>query len=326
MTRERYTLLGLLGSGNFGDVHLARHDGLQRECALKLIRVRTTVADALAEARQITAVPEHENIVKVSDAGVWEDDLVYIASEVCSGGSLEELSEGSGLDPVTACRMISDSCRGLGHLHQHGLLHLDLRPANILLDDRSHPRLVDFGLARWAGSARVHNWYGPHAAPELVERGEATEATDIYAMGMTLAHVLTGGSICRPYPEGGDLVRASSDGSWPRVEELGNHVPPRLRKLITQATSYDPARRPQDVATFKRLLDRATPAVAFAPSADDVLTSTDGSWTIDYGQHHDVVVRKNGRRRGAESLECADRTDAAKHVAKLVKRFAESRS
>jgi serine/threonine protein kinase len=322
---DRYTVQQQLGSGNFGAVFLATHAVLNRECALKLIPAHGD--DVLDEARHLAVLPDHDNVVKVLDAGEWDDDRVFIASELCMGGSLADLADGHPLDPGAACEVISDTCRGLEHLHEHGLLHLDIRPANILLAD-GKPRLADFGLARWKHDADVDTWYGPHAAPELVETSHATPASDIYSMAMTLAHVLTGGALCRPFPVLADLVSASADGDWPPLDKLGPNVPPRLRKVIDAGTQYDPDARPGSVADFKRLLDKATPVVSLAMTGEGVLESTDGTWTVTNIQkrngRHTVEVRKNDRRRTALCEKDLTAIQAAKFVQRTVKQLAES--
>lgn len=326
MADDRYELLDVLGRGNFGVVVRARQVHLDRIYALKIIRLRGAPERVLGEARLLAALPEHDNVVKVHDAGLWDDNHVFIASELCTGGSLEDLAATTPLDPRRACDLISQACRGLGHLHHNELLHLDIRPANILIADGS-PRLVDFGLARLVDDAEVEDWYSPHAAPELIEAGHATAAADIYSMAMTLAHLLTGGRICRPFPSGAELVRASADGEWPRVGELGVNVPARIRKLIDASTQYDPDARPRTIEEFKRVLDKGTPATSFLPLNDQgTLVSSDGDWSIAMVEKHgcfDVEVRRGGRRRtklGAESVTAAQ---ARSHVAKLVGLFAD---
>jgi serine/threonine-protein kinase len=323
---DRYELVDELGRGFFGVVHRARQVHLSRTCALKIIRVRSDPTRVLDEARMLAALPEHDNVVKVLDAGVWDDNHVFIASELCTGGSLETLAAAGPLDPGRACDRLSQACRGLAHLHHHDLLHLDIRPANILVAGGT-PRLVDFGLARWADDAEVDDWYGPHAAPELVESGRATPATDIYAMAMSLAHLLTGGRICRPFPRGVDLLQASANGDWPRLDELGSNVPSRLRKLIEAATQYADAARPQTVDDFKRLLDRATPSVSFLPSeADGTLVSSDGTWSIaivEKAGRYNVDVRRAGRRRNPLGVGSVTAAKARAHVKKLVRQFAD---
>lgn len=328
MADDRYQVESELGRGNFGVVYQARHVTLERRCALKIVRVRTSRSEVLEEARRLAALPEHENIVRVLDAGAWDDDHVFIASELCLDGSLGDRAAAGPFDPATACALVSDACRGLAHLHHHDLLHLDVRPANILMSNDT-PRLVDFGLARWVHAAEVDDWYGPHAAPELVETGRAAVASDVYAVAMTLAHLLTGGAICRPFPVNFDLVQASADGEWPRLDELGPNVPPRVGKLLDQATQYDWDARPSSVSEFKRLLDRATPAVAFGPPDEGGrLVSIDGTWDITTLSKRDglsVEVRRNGRRRNELGGTKLTSAQAQRHVRRLVSRLADGR-
>jgi serine/threonine protein kinase len=324
VAEDRYEILQQLGRGHFGAVYLARHTTLDRQYALKLIpKLSDGVLD---EARNLASLPEHHNVVKVHDAGDWGATQVFIASELCLGGTLADVAGGGPLDPSRACELISETCRGLEHLHEHGLLHLDIRPANILLSD-GKPRLADFGLARWKHDADVEHWYGPHAAPELVETGRAAPKADIYSMAMTLAHVLTGGSLCRPFPVQGDLVQASADGDWPRLHELGPNVPPRLRKVLEVSTQYDPDARPQSVTEFKRLLDRATPVVSLVEADAGYLESTDGEWSVTTtakkGGRVDVDVRRNGRRRRIACQQNLTEAQATKAVRRLVKDLAE---
>jgi serine/threonine protein kinase len=322
----RYELQSMLGRGNFGEVHQARQVHLDRVVALKLIWVRPEAAEeVLGEARTLASLPEHDNVVRVTDAGEWERGRVYIASELCTGGSLEDLRD---LTPGLVCDLVSQACRGLAHLHHHRLLHLDVRPANILLNE-GVPRLVDFGLARWVDEAEVHDWYGPHAAPELIESGTASPASDVFAMAMTTAHLLTGGDVCRPFPTGVALVEACANGEWPRLHELPISVPTRVAKLLKAATTYDAAARPQDATAFKGRLDKVTPAVSFrAPDSQGTLVSGDGRWQIHQrraGNGWLVEVTRDGRRRNGLAGQHSSKNASDKYLTKLVQAFADGR-
>jgi serine/threonine protein kinase len=325
MADDRYELLTKLGSGNFGQVYEARQVHLDRTIALKLISISGDPHEVLKEARTLASLPEHDNVVRVTDAGEWDTGTVFIASELCTGGSLDDLVAGP-MDPGRACDLISQACRGLVHLHSNNLLHLDLRPANILLAE-DVPRLVDFGLARWADTADVEDWYYPHAAPELVETGHAEVASDLYAMAMTLAHLLTGGLSCASFPTGHRLIEESANGAWPRLETLPVGVPTKVRKLLATTTAYDINTRPATAATFKSMLDKVTPAVSFISAPDGVsLDSADGLWRIERhegGNAWGATVFRGGRRRNDLGLDGVTEGTARKHVAKLVQRFAD---
>jgi eukaryotic-like serine/threonine-protein kinase len=149
---DRYNLKRELGHGVTGRVFLAEHVDLGREEAVKIIPL-TFVKNRdqlLAEAKMLASLDGQENVVRVYDASDWDDHNVYVSSEYCPRGSLDAMSKGISLDPGTACTYISEVCRGLDYVHRSELLHLDIRPANILIGTDGKPKLIDFGLARWA--------------------------------------------------------------------------------------------------------------------------------------------------------------------------------
>lgn len=262
-----YVLDGFIASGHFGSVYRARHAYLStRVVALKLLPARGDVDAVLDEARRAASLGDHPNVVKVHDAGLRPDGHVFIAMDLCEFGSLDDRVTDAGMDPAAACLHIANACRGLSHVHQADLLHLDLRPANIMLGDADVAKLTDFGLSRYRHLADVEDFYTPHAAPECVELGRAEVRSDIYAMAMTLGHLLTGGSYCHPFPSATQLLIDSVEGDWPRRAALGINVPPRLRKLLQRSTDYDVDKRPEDIEAFKRDLDRATPYVCRSSS------------------------------------------------------------
>lgn len=185
MSADRYDLIEKIGDGNFTlGVFIAEHRDLGRTVALKLLEIDPGAArdDLLQEAKYMAALERHDHVVQVLDAGDWDDDTVYIAAELCMQGTVDSLAGSAGTDPASACRIVSDACRGLQYMHSQGLLHLDIRPANILLSD-GVPKLGDFGLARWTTNSNVPAVYAPHAAPEMLATYDGSELSDQYAMG-----------------------------------------------------------------------------------------------------------------------------------------------
>lgn len=329
MSRDRYEVGELLGSGNSTrGVFRAEQVDLRRPVALKILELR--YADMrthiLAEGARMAQLRRHDHIVEVYDAGDWDEGEVYLAVELCDGGSLERLSNQGPVDPQLACRLISDACRGLHDLHQQGMLHLDVRPANVLLRD-GVPKIADFGLARVGAEPKVAGLYAGHAAPEVYTTGKATASADQYAMGMTVGHILTEGRFCAEA-----LPTPVTPKTWkdrPNLDTLGLHVPQALRRVLKKATAFDPSDRYDDVEAFKQALDRMTPAASFLPASDRELVSSDGSVTITRvekpGDHHVVEVRVNGRRRNNLGKEGDSAAAAVKHVTKLVTDFSRGR-
>lgn len=329
MSKDRYNVIRPLGTGNFtAGVYLAEHRDLGREMAVKLLAVNVlSDRDALLnEARSMAALEPHENVVQVLDAGDWDGGHVYIASEVCRGGSVAGLCSPPAppLDPAGACTLVTGACRGLDFMHRQGLLHLDIRPANILIND-GVPKLADFGLARWVTNAQVPQVYAPHAAPEMLRNYGGTEASDQYAIAMTLAHVLTGGAACTMPPA---TITAAAWRKFPALRSvLGPNVPERLTRALVKATEFQPAHRYSSVEAFKRAVDRATPAVSLAMVDAQTMESTDGEWKVEWRLRRAgwaVAVRRNGRRVGRLCADRLDEAKTAKHVGATVTALAYS--
>jgi serine/threonine protein kinase len=327
VSAENFVLGPLLGEGQSGRVFQATHRYLGREVAVKVIPIIATanIEELLDEGRKLASLPENPNVVRVWDAGTWDDHAAYIASELCTGGTIEHGSW-SASDPAAACELVSRSCRGVQHLHANGLLHLDLRPANILIGSDGEPRVADFGLSQWRHKHEIVNFYWPHAAPELFELAAADERTDVFGAAMTLAHLLTDGSVCRPFPTGAQFLSACANGDWPAFSALPVNIPSKVKRLLRDATAYDPAARPQSVTEFRRRLDAATPRTSFRSDGPHNLCSVDGEWEIArrskrHGEFA-VEVRRRGRAQSRLSTDGLTDRQAEKRLQKLVDDFA----
>ncbi len=315
MTSSTYELGAHLGGGSFGQVWKATHIDLGDERALKIIEIESgqTEKELLAEARKMLKVDGHENVVGVKDAGVWGDDEVFIASELCQDGSLEDLSRES-IFPAEVCRLISDSCRGLIHIHRQGLLHLDLRPANILLSGAT-PKICDFGLSKFKTNAHLPKFYWPHAAPEIIEGLGGSEEADQFSMAKTLAHMLSSREACHQ----------AVDKPVP-VHQFSFHIPSRLVKVLRKATHEQPDRRYDSVERFKQALDKATPRVSFKRIGPETFESDKEGWSIHLirkSGSYGFDVKKNRRRQ--TSLCCSGLTenDMLKEAGKTIDLFAQ---
>jgi hypothetical protein len=156
---------------------------------------------------------------------------------------------------------------------------------------------------------------------------QGTAGADQYAMAMTLGHLLTCGDFCA-----GQLPADPTDAmAWkdrPDLRTLGLHIPDRLRRVMEKATAFDPNDRYDDVESFKRALDKATPATAFVAATPNKLLSTDGAIEISWEEQpagHTVEVRIRQRRRNADGKSGLTRAAADRHVRSLVTRYAYQR-
>ena len=243
----RYTLVEHLGSGGMASVWRATDATLQRDVAIKVM------SDLLAgddrwlrrfrrEARAAASL-QHANIVKVFDFG-FEDGRPYLIMAYIAGGSLkEQLAAGTAPDANALATELLDA---LAHVHAAGILHRDVKPGNILLDDAGASHLTDFGIARPSDSTEMTQTgmvLGTmrYLAPEVAAGEPASERSDLYSAGCVLNEV------------------------------AGDHAAPQLRALIDAMTSEDPGARPASAEAALSELEETGPTAALpddtAPTA-----------------------------------------------------------
>lgn len=194
-----YTLLQHIGEGGMGLVFKARDEKLQRIVALKMIRTANgssaEVARLLAEARAIARL-EHESIVRVYELGESKT-CPYFSMEFVNGKDLSQLVYLHPVDPHVACSYLIQACDAVAFAHRHGILHRDLKPSNLLRRYDGVIKVADFGLSQPLDNdetQRSGQLVGTpsYMAPEQA-RGEAlTPAADVYSLGATLYHLVTG--------------------------------------------------------------------------------------------------------------------------------------
>lgn len=197
-----YTFIERLGAGGMGVVYRARQDSLQRDVAIKLLNVSLgDDAPALArfrfEARSAAAL-NHPNIVQILEIG-QEQGIAFIAMQLVRGQTLRERIATQRPPPKEAANLVLRLCEAVGYAHKLHLLHLDLKPSNVLIDERGEPLVADFGLARrmdQKGQAEAQKVSGTPAymAPEqvLIKQFRLSAQTGIYALGAILYELLCG--------------------------------------------------------------------------------------------------------------------------------------
>jgi serine/threonine-protein kinase len=208
-----YEILGILGRGGMGVVYKARQVGLNRVVALKMILSGSHASDEEVmrfriEAEAVAAL-QHPHIVQVHDFGQREG-RPYFSLEYLEGGSLQQRLTGRPHDPREAARLIATLAGALDFAHRHGIVHRDVKPANILFDSAGQPRITDFGLAKRLvdedqGRTGAEAILGTptYMAPEQAQgrTRQVGPAADVYSLGAVLYDLLTG----RP-PFKGDTV------------------------------------------------------------------------------------------------------------------------
>jgi Protein kinase domain len=244
-----YELLEELGRGAFGVVYRARDRRDGRPVALKVL---TSVAGSGAErfAREAAGLARlrHPGVVGLLDAGVARG-FPYLAMELVEGGSLEDL-ERFGASPTRAAQLIRDVALALAHAHAQGVLHRDVKPANILLDALGRPRLADFGLARLVERDSSLTVSGAmlgtpaFSAPEQLrgDRGAVDARSDVYALGATLYSLLTGRPPHLKESYDATLRAVLEDDPLPPSACMPG-VPPALDAICVRCLAKAPAER-----------------------------------------------------------------------------------
>ena len=260
-----------LGSGGVARVFLGRDEVLDRPVAVKVLGGEFEDPEVGALFRRegrMAARLSHPNIVRVYDAGEAELDgreVSYIVMEYVPGGDLKELIDGRGpLPEAMLSRLGADAVSGLAHAHERGIIHRDVKPRNILLDDGGNPKLADFGIARAFDSTHeTHpgSFLGTaaYSSPEQLQGQKVTPKSDVYSFGATLYHAATGR---RPFA-GSPIEVANQHVLKAPVppRERGARIGEGIEVLILDCLAKDPAERPDTARLYERLRERtAAPA------------------------------------------------------------------
>jgi serine/threonine-protein kinase len=250
----RFRLVGLLGQGAMGRVFRAEDTMLRRQVALKVLPKtvkrgqRTVEAERLIREARAAATLEHSNAVQVFEVNEV-GGVYYIAMELVEAGSLRELVEGHGpLDYVRACQLIAEAADALAHAHGMGIVHRDVKPANLLLSRTGRVKVADFGLARVEDPSDLTSFLAESVgtpqfvAPEILQGVAATGKSDLYSLGATLWYLLTG----KPPFEAGtteELLHKHVNAPLPNLKKLRPDLPDGLVRAINTALAKDPGRR-----------------------------------------------------------------------------------
>jgi serine/threonine protein kinase len=248
----RYRLPRRVGRGAMGDIYVATDEMLGRDVAVKLLADRYA-ADAgirqrfkregLAAAR-ISGEP---GAITIFDVGEWED-RPFIVMEYLSGGSLEDRLRSQGAQPpARALEWLEQAATALDAAHRHGIVHRDVKPANLLLNDRGEVRVGDFGIASAAGMASMTATgtvlgTAGYLAPEQAMGERATPASDLYALAVVAYELLSGE---RPFENDSPTAEAAAhvNAPVPSIAERCENLPQDADRVFRRALAKDPARR-----------------------------------------------------------------------------------
>jgi tetratricopeptide (TPR) repeat protein/tRNA A-37 threonylcarbamoyl transferase component Bud32 len=289
---SQYRVLARLGSGGMGTVYSALHVALEKKVALKVLRPEVGNAQPAVnrlrdEARAASKIGS-QFICDVTDFGQIPDGRVFFVMEYLDGPSLGRvLRSGGALPPVRAIPIFRQVAKALQAAHEKGIVHLDMKPDNIVLLARGRRndlvKLVDFGVARLVGDARRDEQVA--GTPEYVapERflGEAYDhRADIYALGVLAYETLTGKVPFRASSYLGTLTKHVEEPPPPIDRRVGDHeIPEELAAVVMQLLEKAPTARPASMAVVEAMFCEAQIAANLRTAWDDLeLPAVDDLW------------------------------------------------
>ncbi|MFT7474357.1 MAG: serine/threonine protein kinase [Verrucomicrobiales bacterium] len=270
-----YTIVDRLGSGGFASVYLATKDETDLQFAIKVLHDHASNPDDVRrferERTTMRALSGHPNIVGVFDDGQTEDGSHYTVLEYVGEGSVRDrIDEGGALHWANVVEIGVQICAALDVAHRSGVLHRDVKPANILLQDTT-AKLSDFGIARLVGQSQVtaaQSIIGTlaYTPPEIFHNDPFDGRGDIYQLGISLYEMLLGRA---PFTSAAadnkaTIIRRILDNPAPPLAQFD--IPQPLSDLLDEVLAKDPADRPQSAETFGRRLNSVEATLGRTPT------------------------------------------------------------
>jgi serine/threonine protein kinase len=256
---DRYTGAQPIGRGGMGEIYRATDTSLGRAVAIKVLDARYAEDEAVRgrftrEALAVARLSGNANIVTIYDVGE-HNERPFIVMEYLGGGSLQELLQKQGAQPPgRALDWLEEAARALDAAHREGVVHRDVKPANLLLDRHGHVHVADFGIASAAGLDSLTQTgtvlgTASYLSPEQAKGEPTGPASDLYSLAVVAFELLTGS---RPFA--GDSVAAEAaahvTGVVPSVCDVNPHVPCELDPVFARALAKEPADRYGSCAEF----------------------------------------------------------------------------
>ncbi len=332
-----FLLLRLIGAGGMGGVYFARDEQLGRDVAIKVMLQSLgddpQFIETFRREAQAVAKLNHSNIAQIYSFG-QEKGQPYIVMELVSGERVDELMEQpGGLAPLQTLSIGLEIAQGLSAADEAGLVHGDIKPENILLDRKGRAKLVDFGLATVAHqNAGDGIWGTPYyIAPEKIKRQKLDARSDIYSLGATLYHMLTG----HPPFEGEtpvEVVKARLDQPPPDPREHLPDLPPIVSEVITRMLATERTERYPNyrslISDMRKTIQAFDSIAATAPDKQPIKkgirikkrrpAASSGSVADSLGGTENLEARPGGKRlvirkdSGGPSIASAKRKPVSK--------------
>ena len=331
---DKYRLDERLGGGGMGNVYRATHLLIERAVAVKVLSQRF-VGDETAQKRfrreaRASGRVQHPNAVMVNDFGATEDGWLYIVMELLEGQTLRDLlAREAPLDPARAVSIMLQASAAVGAAHEAGLIHRDLKPGNIFIEQRSNlpavVKVLDFGVAKFVVEEHDDDYKTltqvgaiigtpRYMSPEQCSgAAPLTPASDVYSLGLILYEMLTGAV---PFSADSFLAVALKQVSEPPrpPREIVPSTPEEVERVVLHALAKEPRARPADANEFRRELHAIAASLGLehfestlAPSLADLRNagteSPSGRLVIDLATLRQVQAASTGDLPAGPSSE-----------------------
>lgn len=255
----RYQILELIGGGGMSNVYLAHDRILDRDVAIKILRYNFSDEDELhrrfqREASSATSLT-HPNIVSIYDVGE-EEDMHYLVMEYIKGQTLKQyIQQYAPVSPMRAVSIMLELTSAIAHAHQNQIIHRDVKPQNILMDEEGNVKITDFGIAMALSATsftKTNSVLGTvhYLSPEQARGGIATVKSDMYALGIVLYELLTG-----QLPFMGEsavsIALKHLQAETPSVRKIVPSIPQSLENVVLKATAKEPHHRYANVEAMR---------------------------------------------------------------------------
>jgi serine/threonine protein kinase len=288
---KRYRLEGQVGEGGSAKVYKAHDLLLNRPVALKKLELprglhpedRQRFIDLFLKEAQILAQLQHPYIVNVLEF-FEEDNACYIVMEFLGGDTLDTWIIQTQTDVMGFLGCIKHVAEGLDYAHRKGMIHRDIKPQNILIDDEGHPRLTDFGVACFADDASASGQMLAgtlaYISPEQLQGHSGGDSrSDIYAFGAMLYHILTG-KVCFAADTVAERVQSMFSGSLISPHTHNPKLPRSLSIMVEQCLQVNPSSRYHTMASFQKSLqfcmDNLSEDILHQPLTEMLLNQSNG--------------------------------------------------
>ncbi|GGC90834.1 serine/threonine-protein kinase PrkC [Thalassobacillus devorans] len=320
LLNERYLVKEMIGGGGMANVYLAEDTILERDVAIKVLRLEygndeEFIARFHREAQSATSL-SHPNIVNIYDVGE-EDDIYYMVMEHIDGMTLKKYIQlHSPVDVSDAIAIMQQVTSAIAHAHDNGIVHRDIKPENILIDHFGQVKVTDFGIAMALSATaltQTNSILGSvhYLSPEQARGGVATKKSDIYSMGIVLFELLTG-----RLPFSGESAVSVAlkhlQNDTPSMKRWYPDLPQSVENVVLKATAKDPLQRYGNAHELEMDLETSLdPArkneAPFTIDEDDIDEKTKAIPVItkeafENHESEETIVHTNGNSHGTKPV------------------------